>query len=311
LAWSLRRSGLEPGDVAADLFVAGNLWSSFLAVSGAARELEVTHLPVGGTAEPAFALDSLRRFKANVLIGLPSTLLELARLAEAYGERVRVEKIFYGGEHVSDAMRGVFRRAFGTRLVRSAGYASVDAGLIGFQCPAAEGGVHHAAAGLQRVELVDEELVVTNLVRRWMPVVRYRTGDRGRWVPGACPCGHPTPRFELLGRVDDRVNVGGAHLDAGDVGKAVAAVPGLGPVYQVVVERGERVTVRAERARGPAAADLGGRLGAELLRRSLELRDSVARGWLRAPAVELVPPGGLPRAARTGKVRRVVDLRRP
>lgn len=321
LAWGLRRSGLENGDVVANLFVAGNLWSSFLAVSGAARALSVTHLPVAGTADPALALDALKRFKANVLIGLPSTLLDLARYAGSRGERLRVDKIFYAGEHASDEMRREWARAFGVKLVRSAGYASVDAGLIGFQCGAAAGGVHHAASGLQRVEIVSPktgrpaapgeagEIVATNLLRRWMPVIRYRTGDLGRWLVQPCPCGHPAPLFALLGRCDDRINIGGAHLDVNDVGRAVGSVAGLSPVYQVVAEPGERLTVRVEGRSAKADGAAAAKLSAALLRTSHELRDSVERGWLKAPAIEILAPGKLPRQPRTGKIRRVVDSR--
>lgn len=314
LGWGMRRSGLEAGDIAANLFVAGNLWSSFLAVSGSLREVGVTHLPIGGTSEPGAALEVVRRFKANVLIGLPSTLLELARHAEETGARgLKVEKIFYGGEHVSAEMVRVFKRVLGARLVRSAGYASVDAGLIGFQCGRCEGSVHHTADGLQRVEIVAGEIVATNLVRRWMPVIRYRTGDRGRWVGRPCPCGHPSPLFELLGRLDDRVNVGGAHLDVGDVGRAVASVRGLSLFYQIIVDLKDgrdRLSVRVERSRrGAPNAELEVRLAAALLRSSEELRDSVSRGWLAPPALKLLEPGCLPRQPRTGKLRRVVDRR--
>jgi phenylacetate-coenzyme A ligase PaaK-like adenylate-forming protein len=307
LAMSLRQAGLAPGDVAANLFVAGNLWSSFMAVSEAARQLGVTLLPVAGTSDPAFTLAALKRFKADALIGLPSTILDLADRPEA--RALRVKKVFYGGEHASDAMRKAWREKLGAGLIRSAGYASVDAGLIGFQCADCPGTVHHAAAGLQHVEIVDSEIVATNLVRRWMPVIRYRTGDRGRWLKPPCPCGHPAPLFELLGRMDDRVNVGGAHVDAGDVARAVADVPGLSPVFQLRVAKGERLTVAAELkdARRPeGAARL---LSAALLRRSAELADSVKRGWLATPSVALLPPGGIPRLPRTGKVRRVVDSR--
>ncbi|MBI4348114.1 MAG: AMP-binding protein [Elusimicrobia bacterium] len=311
LAWGLVRSGLEPDDVVANLFVAGNLWSSFMAIEGAARHLRVTHLPVSGTSDADFALDALERFGANAAIGLPSTLVELARRAEAAKRRVRLEKLFYAGEHASEEMAALWRRAFGTRLVRSAGYASVDAGLIGFQCAHCRGSVHHVASGLQKVELVGGEIVATNLIRRWMPVVRYRTGDRGRWVGGACPCGWPSPRFALLGRCDDRINLGGAHIDAGDVGRAIARVPGLSPLYQVIVPKnGGVLRVRVERLGSAApASDLAERLGRALRDASLELRDSIARGWLEAPAVEVLAPGALPRQPRTGKIRRVVDLR--
>ncbi|MBI3549755.1 MAG: AMP-binding protein [Elusimicrobia bacterium] len=320
LAWGLSRSGLAAGDVVANLFMAGGLWSSFLAVTSALRNLSVTHLPVGGMETPEAALAVVRRFRANVLIGLPSTLLELCR---APGTRPRVEKIFYGGEHVSPEMEREWRRKLGARVVRSAGYASVDAGLIGVQCAHCPGSVHHAAEGFQQVEIVplegragDGEIVVTSLLRRAMPVVRYRTGDLGRWTHGPCSCGMPSRRFELLGRCDDRLNIGGAHLDIGDVGRAVSSTAGLSLFYQAVADRArgsDRLTVRVERDGAATAESVGTlveRLSERLLACSAELRDSVKRGWLPAPRVEVLSRGGIPRIARTGKIRRVVDLRK-
>ncbi|MBI3298259.1 MAG: AMP-binding protein [Elusimicrobia bacterium] len=314
-AWlgrGLRRGGLEPGDVVANLFAAGSLWSSFLAVAGALGSSDVLHLPIAGTSDPSAALEAVRRFKANVIIGLPSTILELARQESARG--LRVSKVFYGGEHVTAEMARAWRSALGVRLVRSAGYASVDAGLIGTQCPRCRGSVHHAAEGLQKLEIVAGELVATNLLRRLMPVIRYRTGDRGRWLGRPCPCGDPSPLFELLGRCDDRVNVGGAHLDLGDVSRAVAAVRGLSLFYQAVVDSPggrDRLTLRVERGRGPAPAEaLAERLRAALMRSAFELRDSLERGWLAPLELEVVAPGALPRQPRTGKLVRVVDRRR-
>ena len=145
-----------------------------------------------------------------------------------------------------------------------------------------------------------------------MPIIRYRTGDLGRWLPGPCPCGTPAPRFVLLGRCDDRINVGGAHLDVKDVSRALSSVPGLSLAYQIVVadDGGERVTVKVERAGSRTNGACAQRLSQALLDCSEELRDSVGRGWLKPPVIEIVAPGALPRQARTGKLRRVVDLRR-
>lgn len=313
LAYGMRRAGLEEGDTVANLFVAGNLWSSFVAVSRALRHLPVVQLPIGGTTAPADALDALVRFRATAAIGLPSTLLELARLAREKKVRgLAVRKIFYAGEGLSAAAAAELRRGLGAKLIRSAGYASVDAGLIGWQCRECGPGEHHAA-GLQRMEIVDGEILATNLARRWMPIVRYRTGDRGKWL-GPCPCGDPSPRFLLMGRCDDRINAGGAHFDLGDAARAVAAVKGLGPQFSVVVSaNGSRdaLTVRVER-RGRASGDaaLAAALSKALRARSLELDDSIARGWLSPPTIEFVAPGSLPRHPRTGKTRAVVDLRR-
>ncbi|HAZ09392.1 MAG TPA: hypothetical protein DCZ01_12940 [Elusimicrobia bacterium] len=314
LALGLRRSGLKEGDVVANLFMAGNLWSSFTAISRALRQLPVTELPIGGNASPQDALEALRVFHATAVVGLPATLLDIARLAREKKVRgLSVRKVFYAGEGLSPAAAEELRRSLGASLIRSAGYASVDAGLIGYQCRDCGPGEHHAA-GLQHMEIVDGEILATNLVRRWMPIIRYRTGDLGRWL-APCRCGDPAPRFLLRGRRDDRLNVGGAHFDLEDASRAVGDVKGLSPLHQAVISiKGNRdcLMIRVERRGRDARRDgaLAAALGRALLARSLELRDCVARGWLAPPAVEVLAPGGLPRNPRTGKIRAVADLRK-
>lgn len=314
LAWGLRRAGLEEKDVVANLFVAGNLWSSFLAVAQALENINLVHLPIGGTTPPEQILDYLRTFKADVLIGLPSTILDICRKIEEGAKAPSIRKIFYAGEHASPEACRYWKRVLKAKLVRSAGYASVDAGLIGYACSRSGPAQHHVAEGLVKVEIIDGEIVVTNLKRRWMPVIRYRSGDLGRWIKRPCPCGDPAPVFELLGRCDDRVNVGGAHLDLSDVSRAVASCRGLSLLHQVVLEktgRRERLIVQVERAGAPKKneAAISRALSSALLEYSSELRDSVSRGWLEKPAVKILPPGGLPRQGRTGKLRRLLDRR--
>jgi phenylacetate-coenzyme A ligase PaaK-like adenylate-forming protein len=326
LAQLLAAAGLERGDRVANLFIAGQLWSSFVAVHGALAKLECLSLPIGGHSELAAVCETMRTFRANVVIGLPSMVVELAHFVKS--RRIRglaVSKVFYGGEHVSDAMREFLARSLGVSIVRSAGYASVDAGTIGYQCRQATGSIHHLVEGHQHLELLDPEtgqtvadgepgeVVVTSLERFLMPMIRYRTGDLARAVSGACACGRADRRFELLGRCDDRLQIGGARVVLADVARALAGVAGLTPLFQLEASaRGsrERLLVRVERAAAKGRRPLTAAARAAVLEACEDLRLSVAKGWLAELAVEVVAPGGLPRIARTRKVRAVVDLRR-
>lgn len=328
LADSLAAAGLAPGDRVANLFVAGGLWSSFLAVHLALGRLPCLNLPIGGHVEPEALLEHLRIFRPNVLIGLPSMIVSLAELTarSPADPPLRFEKLFYGGEHVPEELKAYLSRVLGVTTVRSAGYASVDAGTIGFQCRESRGSEHHLAAGHQWMELLEPEtgrpvtggeagqIVVTSLERFLTPIVRYGTGDLGRWVPGPCPCGRPEPRFELLGRCDDRLQVGAARILVGDVVRGLATLPGVAPLCQLEAsqEQGrDQLILRVELAAGdrPGAAPSAVSVREAVLAACRDLRDSVERGWLARFQVELLAPGGLPRVARTGKVRPVVDLR--
>ncbi|HZU19366.1 MAG TPA: phenylacetate--CoA ligase family protein, partial [Candidatus Dormibacteraeota bacterium] len=144
------------------------------------------------------------------------------------------------------------------------------------------------------------EIVVTTLRKEAMPLIRYRTRDLSRLLPGPCPCGSPHPRIaRLSGRTDDMVKVRGVQVYPAQVDAVLASLPGLGTEYQIRLRRqgGREVfclVVEAATASWPE--DLGRRL-ADLVRARVGVR----------PEVELLPPRSLPRSER--KTRRVFDER--
>jgi phenylacetate-CoA ligase len=326
LARLLSSAGLAKGDRVGNLFIAGQLWSSFVAVHQALEKLDCLNLPIGGHSEMEVMIDYLKTFKANVLIGLPSMIMELAHHVKARKVHLEIEKVFYGGEHVSDEMRAFLAKTLGVKIVRSAGYASVDAGTIGYQCSAAVGSIHHLMEGHQYLELLHPEtgqpvagsepgeIVVTSLERMLMPLIRYRTGDLARRVTGACGCGSRDARFELLGRCDDRLQIGGARVVLPDISRALATVPGMSPLFQLEASAQgsrEKLVLRVEMDREPGRGKraLEKAVREAVLAASEDLRLSVSRGWLKTLGIELLPPGGLPRLPRTRKVRTVIDRR--
>jgi phenylacetate-coenzyme A ligase PaaK-like adenylate-forming protein len=188
-------------------------------------------------------------------------------------------------------------------------------------------GQHHLFAFSQFIEFVDQEtmatvkrggmgeLVVTCLSKKHMPIIRYRVGDLGRWLDKPCACGRKEPLFEILGRCDDRIHVGGAHLFVNDIQNALGKVPDLSFNFQVVIgKKGHRDTLAirvevkeaAARARAGELADL---LWRELEGHCEDLRESVRMKWLDKPVMEVLPPNAIERVRRTGKIRRVIDKR--
>ncbi len=94
----------------------------------------------------------------------------------------------------------------------------IDTGLVGWQCAHIPGTIHHVPEEYCYVEIISTkdqsiieddtpgEIVVTNLDHKLQPIIRYRTGDLGRWVEiEKCPCGFTGKSFELLGRCDDLI----------------------------------------------------------------------------------------------------------
>ncbi|MBI5244343.1 MAG: hypothetical protein HY922_11805 [Elusimicrobia bacterium] len=320
LGRAMEAGGLGPGDVAANLFVPGNLWSSFLSVEKALSHTRAVSVPLGSSMEVGTILGYLEEFKASALIGLPSFLLKIAEAALKGTVRLPVRRIFFGGESVTPAMARCFAKAFPGVLLRSAAYATVDAGVVGFQCERSAPGVHHLCADDQFLEILAKpgdvgEIVTTPLNKRHMPLLRLRLGDLGRWLGSRCPCGREEPLFELLGRCDDRIHAGGAHVFVSDIHDAASGVRGLSLDFQVIVAKkgpNDQLKIRIEAAADVPQAErakLADLFRAGLRRRCEDLAASLARGWLEEPEIEVLPPGAIERIARTGKLRRVVDAR--
>ncbi|MBI5744931.1 MAG: AMP-binding protein [Elusimicrobia bacterium] len=329
LGFTLEAAGLSEKDVIANLFIAGNLWSSWLSVEKAIAYTKAISVPVGSNLPLENIVGYLEDFQVTAIIGLPSFLVKLAEFARANKSKYKlnIKRIFYGGEYVGSEMVKFFKGVFPGVDVRSAGYATADAGVIGFQCPVCVKGQHHLFAYSQFIEFVDQdtlkpvkqgeigELVVTGLSKKHMPIIRYRVGDLGRWLMKPCACGRKEPLFEILGRCDDRIHVGGAHLFVNDIQNALGKVPDLTFNFQVVIgKKGHRDTlaIRVE-VKDPAALARAGEL-ADLLWRQVEqhcedLHESVRMRWLDKPVIEVLKPGTIERVLRTGKIRKVIDKR--
>jgi phenylacetate-CoA ligase len=319
-------AGFGPGDVVANLMFAGNMWASFISLNMALEHTGARFLPLAGNMDMEFVLFALRHFRANAIISIPTVLLSIARLVEERKiEGLTLRKAATAGEHLFPGAGAYLSRVLGIESFTSAGYAANDSGAIGYQCGHCCGGVHHVHEDLHYVEIVDPDtlepappgevgkIVATNLNRRLMPMLRYDIGDLGRWIEGPCGCGRTTRRFELLGRSDDVLNFGAAKLGPDVVAQAVKETPGLSPVFQMIARFdgvADQLLVRVERE-GSATDDAarGERLAERLRTSTKELKTFLEHKLIGGVSVEVVPPGGLPRNPRTGKVRLVIEER--
>ncbi|PQP04018.1 long-chain-fatty-acyl-CoA reductase [Pseudomonas frederiksbergensis] len=215
--------GLDPSkDRVMNLFYGGNLYGGFFSFSKILEQMGVAHLPMGAPQDDDFSEVArlIVEQRVTVLIGMPSTL---HRLFLKEQDRLRayagVGKVLLGGEHPGETSRRLMESC-GVSTIRSAIYGSVDAGPLGHACPATADGVFHLICETQHLEIVQLEqdvpvqgseigrLLFTSRARQGQRVRRYDVGDTGRWIPGACPCGLETPRFELLQRHGKLVRIG-------------------------------------------------------------------------------------------------------
>lgn len=300
-------AGLCPGDMVANLFVAGGLWSSFLAVEKALEAAGITSLPVGGQTEGGVILEILLHFQPRAVLGIPSLLVELAEKSRSLARPPIVPLVFYAGEPLAEGARALLRTVWKTEAVRSAGYASVDAGFIGYPCVHCTGTEHHLAAEYVHLEIIDEEAVVTSMFRPDHPLIRYATGDRVLLLEGTCPCGSPDPRFMLQGRVDGVMNLWGCRVALQDFDNALAACGLMPTARQLVIDDSGAQPLVTLRLEGCTQKADPATLAAALIKLNPDLRATRDQSFLCALiGCELVPEGGIARLPRTGKIRPIV-----
>lgn len=314
---------LQPGDRIANLFFAGDLYASFLFIHGslAHMDLPVCEYPFTGAVDPDALIDGVRFHDINVLAGVPAQLLRFAGHLQQKGEQLpQIRTILYGGESVFAEQLDLLRSAFPNAQCRSIGCASVDAGLLGASTPDCALGEHRSFDGDAIVEIIDEVtgepiddvgrsgmLVLTNLQRKLMPLIRYPVGDMAAWVEEA---GTPQRKFVLQGRssLGHRVRVGTVGIFPDDIEASIRDY--VGPCsWQLIIDReagADHMIVRMAHAAvdGTARDALYAALvtkhpGLATLITAGQLRLSLA--WCNAAELTLHP--------RTGKLQRVVDKR--
>lgn len=203
--------------------------------------------------QPSSAIAAaLRDYAPDVVYGLPSALLETGRLLQQQGAGISVRAVFTSGELLQRSWREALANAFQAPVYDV--YGTSETKEIAWQC--AHGGMH-VNADVVQLEIVDDfghslpsgsegDLVATVLVNRAMPLLRYRTGDRGTLLSGACGCGCSLPLLGVVtGRTTDVLVLGNGHrISPYMFTCAIERIPGV-LRYQVSQLDPARVRVRA------------------------------------------------------------------
>ncbi|MFE2913490.1 phenylacetate--CoA ligase family protein [Kitasatospora indigofera] len=319
------QAGLKPGHRVANLFCAGELYGGFLYIENALHHAPVDNvrLPVGGAASDDWIADLIEGFGVHVLAGEPMKLSAVAECLVRRGQVAdSVELLLFGGDLLFADLRPILSRAFPKAAVSSVGYASVDAGLVGAPVPGDDVRVHEAFPNRTLVELVDDvtgepvtkpgvpgRVVVTNLFRTLMPILRYPTGDRAEWVdPGQ-------QRFRLLGRSVEGARVGTVAMPTEEIRAVlVAADPDHVIAGMQLVQRRwdgrDGLILRLGYTEEPPAG-LADRLVEAVYTARPLYPAEVASGAVHHLTVEWVPRSQLVTNPRTGKLQQVLDERPP
>lgn len=315
LAYNFRAQGIHPGTTVANLFVAGNLWSSFLAVEKSLEKIGAIQLPIGGLCPNENIVTYLNKFKPEVVLGIPSLLVMSAELGLNLGHQLSIKKVFYAGEAMSEARREFLRKTWNVEYFGSAGYASVDAGVIGYQCELCLAGEHHLFSDVVDMKIVDGEALVTSFSRHTLPIKNYATGDRVEWLPD-CACGRKDQRFKLLGRIDNTIQIWSCRVLLGDIEKSVRNLnPEILSFQIILTEKQEEkaitenmeITYEVHEHEEFKADDLK----KEIYQNSRDLKDTISfETFVSRIHIKSVGPGEIKRNSRTGKISVILDRRK-
>lgn len=325
---ALRLMGIKEEDVVANLFVAGSLWPSFIALHDNIRLIGATHLPISANIDFDEILRYIMEFKPTVLLSLPTVFVILADKILQQNLNVDFVKIIgYAGEHMSEMIRQHLKKAFGDVKIESLAYTSADCGLIGYQCDSCASNEYHLPTDFQFVEFYNfeenrvcepgetGEVLITNLERLSQPIIRYRIGDVAKWTGKACACGDKNPTFIIGGRAGDDFKIGGAYISMDMVEKSFSdyvSSHGISANYQFVLDDISgaklKIVLRIE------SSDVEeSRKVSENIKKNIEKNiDDIKVGeemGLVILEVEFVELGKLPRSPITGKVKRLNDKR--
>lgn len=312
LAENFRAQGLKPGMTVANLFVAGNLWSSFLCVEKALEKIGAIQLPIGGMCALENISNYLKKFSPDVVMGIPSVLVMVAEFMAKRDEKIQVPKVLFAGEALSEVRQKYLKEVWGTSTFSSAGYASVDAGVIGYQCSHSRPGEHHVFSDLINLQIIEGEAIVTSFARNSMPIEHYRTGDKIEWISD-CSCGRSDKRFKLLGRVDNTIHIWSCRLLLKDIEDVIEAEKLL--TFQVKI-REERRAQEVQEKITMALECNGKKIDSEklllaLYERSRDVKDTISYDQFRKNInVEWFEEGKIPRNPRTGKISLILDERK-
>ena len=259
----------------------------------------------------------LMDFQSTVMCCTASMGLLMAEEVNRRGikDKIRLRKMIFGSERSSDAMRNRIKDLLGLdHLFDIPGMTELYGPGTGLDC-IHHTGIHYWADYYILEILAPEtlapvpegetgEMVVTTLTKEAVPLIRYRTRDLTRLIPGQCQCGSVLPRHDrILGRSDDMIIFRAVNIYPGQVDHVLSGIRGIGSEYQIILDRKEDgrdyMTLKVERDHGvqnDRDPELTKKIGEEIKKQILV-----------SATVELLGYGSLPRSER--KSRRVFDNR--
>ena len=319
LARCMYMAGMRKSDVFQNMMTYG-LFTGGLGFHYGAEKIGALIIPAGaGNSKRQIQL--MRDFDTTAVHVIPSYALHLSTVFEELKldprKDTKVKMAFLGAEPHTERIRKKIEDIYGYKAFNSYGLSEMNGPGVAFECPEQNG--MHIWEDSFLVEIIDPktlepvadgvegELVLTSLQREGMPLIRYRTKDLTRIIPGPCPCGRTHRRIERIkGRTDDMLILKGVNIFPMQIEKKLMEIPGVGTNFLIVLDRegfNDIMTIKVEVDKKYFSGEMK---QMEALRKKIteELKSEI----LVTPKIDLVEPDSIPKGE--GKAVRVVDNRK-
>ena len=288
------------------------LWTAGIGFQAGCELLGAMAIPMGpGNTEKQ--LQFMVDMESTVLTATASYALLLAEEIEKRGikDQIKLKKLITGSERSGDKIRQRIIDALGVEYYDIYGLTEVYGPGIGINCQHGHG--MHVWSDFVYLEIINPdtgevlpdgewgEIVLTTLVKEGAPLIRFRTHDLSRIIPGECSCGHNEhPRIDTItGRSDDMMKIHGVNVFPAQIEEILATFPELSSEYQIRLSHLDgRDTMRIY-------VETNGSVNWEDLRGRVARRVKHKIGF--TPLVKIVEMGVLPRSEK--KTKRVFDER--
>ena len=287
------------------------LWTAGIGFQNGAEKLGAMVIPMGpGNTDKQ--LQMMMDMKSTVLCSTSSYSLLLAEEIEKRGikDKIHLKKGVIGSERWSDKMRENISSKLGIELYDIYGLTEIYGPGIGISCKE-NCGMHYWDDYIY-IEIIDPvteknlpdgetgEIVITTLVKEGAPLIRYRTHDLSRIIPGECKCGSKFPRIDtIMGRTDDMMKIKGVNVFPSQIEEVLGTFPEISSEYQIRISHldgKDTMRIYVETTGSVDFDDLSRRIAEKVKSRI---------GF--TPIVKVVEIGLLPRS--TKKTVRVIDER--
>ena len=287
------------------------LWTAGIGFQNGAEKLGAMVIPMG-PGNTNKQLQMMVDLKSTVICATSSYALLLAEEIEKRGirDQIHLKKGVIGSERWGEKMRARIKNELGIELYDIYGLTEIYGPGIGINCKYDTG--MHIWDDYLYLEIIDPitgknvpdgefgEIVLTTLVKEGAPLIRYRTHDISRIIPGECPCGSKFPRIDVIqGRSDDMMKIKGVNVFPKQIEEILATFPELSSEYQIRISHLDgRDTMRIY-------VETNGHV--DFLGIAKQVAEQVKSKIGFTPLVKVVELGILPRSEKKSK--RVIDER--